>query len=138
MDDGNQLVLCARLKESMLYVGEKNVYLETFCGAISQTVLMHLEIADSLSALQVWLDDNVLKSVSSSRDCVEGLLSSSTMLLLHVLLLLLYLGLFNQIFDLFLGNTKMVILSFPVLIFERKLFNKDGIWIYEVRELKST
>ena len=32
----------------------------------------------------------------------------------------------------------MVILSFPVLIFERKLFNKYGIWICEVRELKNT
>jgi hypothetical protein len=119
MDDSNQLVLCARLKESMLYVGEKNVYLETFCGAISQTVLMHLEITNCLSALKVWLDDYVLKRVSSSRDGVEGLLSSRTMLLLDVLLLLLDLSLFDQVFDLFLGNTKMVILSFPVLVFER-------------------
>ena len=60
MDNGNQLILSARLEEGMLDVGEEDVNFVSLGRSVPHTVLVQLQVSNSLSTFKVWLDHDIL------------------------------------------------------------------------------
>lgn len=133
VDDGNQLVLEAGLEERVLDVGERNVDLQPFGRSEAHTVLVDLKVANGLSALDGWFDDNVFEGLFSSLDRNE-LLSDVLELLLFIFLLIRVLVLLDEFFDLLLRDSEVVLLSLLVLVLKRHLLQENSIGISHIRE----
>ena len=94
---------------------------------------MDFQITDGLSTFEVWLDDDVLEGFFSTGDHLE-LLQEIFSILLLIFLLVLHFSLFDEIFDLFLSKSQMVIITALIFVFKGQLFNEHSIWICEVWE----
>mgnify|MGYP001055856368 CR=1 FL=1 len=90
---------------------------------------MNLKVTNGLSTIEVWLDDNVLKSVSSSLDRLQWLLDVLPVFLLGVVFLVLSFDFLDEVFDLLLGDSQVVVFTLTVLVLEGELLDKDSVWI---------
>lgn len=135
MNDRYELVLSARLEESMLHVREWNINSESLGGDIGDSILVNFEISDSLTSLKVWLDDNILKGFLSSLNHLK-LLHDVFGILLLILLLVHNFGLLDEVFNLFLGQSQVVALTSLIFVFESQLFDENSIWVSVVWEQK--
>jgi len=136
MKNRSQLVRGTRLEERMLHVGEGAVDPNTLGGDVRDTILVDLEVSDGLPPFEVWLDDNVLQGLSPSVDHLQRL-QDVLLILFLVLLLVLDLGFLDQVFDLLLGQSQVVVLPSLVLVFEGQLLDEDSVGVSHVREEES-
>ena len=98
---------------------------------------MELEVAHCLSAFKIGLHDHVFEGLSPSRKSLE-LLLCDTMLSFFVFFLILGLVLLDEVFDLLLGESQVVIFSFTILILEGDFLHEHCIWVCQVWELQSS
>lgn len=137
VDDGQQLVGCARLEECMLDLSERDIELQTFRAHVADSILVQLQVADGLLAFEVWLDRHVLEHVTAAGNRFKGLhlLHVSLVLLPFIFLGISLLDLFDQIFDLLVHDSKMVRFTALVLVLKGQFLKEHNIWIvFEVRE----
>ena len=103
----------------MPHIREKNIHLETFVGAVSQSIVVNLKITYSLSTIEIWLDDDILESISSSMDGLEVLLDNGiAVFLLGFLFLVLSFDFLDEILDLLLADNEVIVVALAILILQ--------------------
>uniref|UniRef100_A0A7S3IHR1 NAD-specific glutamate dehydrogenase n=1 Tax=Strombidium inclinatum TaxID=197538 RepID=A0A7S3IHR1_9SPIT len=129
VDDRNDLVLLARLEEHVLHVGEGDVNAHALGAHEAHSVLVHFQIAHSLAAFEMRLDDDVLKHFLAALDELQRLEAG---LVLLVLLLVAHLALLDQVLDLLLSLLEVVVLAAVVAVLEGQLLHEDGVGVGHV------
>jgi len=66
MENCHELILCAWLEESVLYVRKWDINSVPLCRDIRDTVVVNLQISNGFSSFKIWLDDNILKGFLST------------------------------------------------------------------------
>jgi hypothetical protein len=80
MNYHNELILSARLEESMLNIGERNINCMAFLGEEANTILVNFQVSQSFLANNVWSNDKVLKDFFFSFNSDEIFKLSSVIL----------------------------------------------------------
>ena len=97
MQDSDKFILSTRLEDCMLDVRERNLHFESLGREVAETVLVKFQVADCLSSLKVWLDDDVLQGITATLKNFElvRLHGNLVVLLLVLFFLLLVLDLLD-------------------------------------------